>query len=313
MLIDFLWSLQNPAHRDLAYLLASPSLLDDTMDISVISSAEWWEWFLAAKDWIAADDRAPATLNQLVNTQRRHKLGLYAEDLFLYYLETASPYEVIAHDLQSFIGTRSIGAFDFLLRSPCGRIEHWEMAIKYFVQYTPSTSWKDFIGPGGTDSLQRKMNKMLKRQILLGDRPEAQADLQKKGYPLPELKRIVSVGKLFRAHHQPYVSPIHGAPEQPTGSWTHKTTFLQYLSDNPHKRWVIRQHPQWIAPTLLSYAQDSMSHKEVAHFLHDQQKYVMLSELKNVEHGWQEQKRWFVMPDSWERLDQGQNITDKGK
>ena len=302
MLIDFLWSLNNPAHRDLAYLIASPSLLQDTMDISVVSSQEWWEWFLAAKDWMAADDQNPENLNQSINTQRQYKLGLYAEDLVLYYLRNASPYELIAHDLQSFIGKRSIGAFDFIVRAPCGQIEHWEMAIKYFVQHTATNQWSDFIGPGGKDSLQRKMDKMLKRQILLGDRPEAQEGLQQKGIPLPTHKRILSLGKLFKAHHHSYVHPLHGDPTQPTGRWTKQSLFFEYLSQHPDRRWHHRKHPRWIAPTLLSTTESSMESHTLKTWLTEQKQHIMLSELKEVRQGWQECERWFVMPNTWKKL-----------
>ena len=271
--------------------------------IPAISSEEWWDWFVSSMDAIKRDDQTPENLNELIDTQRRYKLGLYAEDLFLYYLEHFSPYEILAHDMQVFIEKRSIGAFDFIVRAEDGIIEHWEMAIKYFVQYLPSADWINFIGPGGKDSLHRKMNKMLGRQILLGDRPPAQKGLIQNGIPLPQKKRIVSVGKLFSHFGTEFISPVDGDPNQPTGYWAFLHQFIEYVQKNTQYLWAYRKHPYWIAPTLSNNEHELMNHHEVLEFVREQEKHVMLSELKKTKNGWEECQRWFVMPNNWKRVE----------
>jgi hypothetical protein len=307
MIMDFLWSLKNKAHRDLSYLLASPSLLMNTGSVPPISSQEWMTWFENAKDAIAEDDQHPDTLNQFVDTPRQYKLGLYAEDLFFYYLQNFSDYEVLVHDMQVFIGKRSIGAFDFIVRAPDGGIEHWEMAIKYFVQHTPDPDWSHFIGPGGRDSLQRKMNKMLKRQILLGDRPESQEGLREKGIPIPERKKIVSMGQLFGKFGVPFVPPHGGDPQQPTGMWIFIEKFLSYLKGSPERRWVYRKHPDWITPALCKTKEESMNADQTEEFLQKQEKHIMLCEMIPVPQGWQECQRWFIMPTDWKKVEENKS------
>ena len=300
-MFDFLWSLESHVHRDLAFLLASPSLLRNTEVVPAITSQEWMAWFLDAKDAIVEDAQKPQRLEQFVDTPRQYKLGLYAEDLFLYYLHHFSPYEVLAHDIQVFDGKRSIGAFDFIIRMPTGQIEHWEMAIKYFVQYTPSPEWSEFIGPGGRDSLQRKMNKMLNRQILLGDNPLAQEGLRKRGIPIPTRKRIISVGKLFAQYRSNFIPPHEGDPQQPTGVWCKQDVFWKYQQQHPQSRWVFRKHPRWIGPSLCAKKEESMNAEEAWEFVERQEKHVMFSELREVSQGWQEEQRWFVMPPKWKK------------
>ena len=140
-LLPFLWQLKSSVHRDLAWLLASPSLLAPSHDVPAISSDEWWTMFFNAFDWLLHEDQNPEHLLRFVDTPRKYKLGLYAEDLMLYYLRNGSPYTVLAHDLQVFQEKRSIGAFDFIVRTPNNTVEHWEMAIKYYLQYEPSPDW----------------------------------------------------------------------------------------------------------------------------------------------------------------------------
>ena len=301
--MNFMWSLNNQAHRDLSFLIASPSLLGNTEIVPAISSQEWWDWFLMSMDAIKEDDKTPEKLNEFVHTQRQYKLGLYAEDLFIYFLKHFSEYEVLVHDMQVFIEKRSIGAFDFILRAKDGTIEHWEMAIKYFVQHTASSDWNHFIGPGGKDSLYRKMNKMLGRQILLGDHPAAKQGLLQKGIPYPQKKRIVSVGKLFEQLDTPFVHPHDGDPNQPTGCWTFLSRFLLYLPHVPQTKWAYRKHPYWIAPLLRSNDDELMNAHQLEDFLHNQEKHVMLSELRKTEKGWEEYQRWFVMPNNWKKVE----------
>ncbi|MAA78181.1 MAG: hypothetical protein CL916_02895 [Deltaproteobacteria bacterium] len=303
LLVNFLWSVKNQAHRDLSFLIASPSLLKNTATVPAISSTEWWNLFVSSMDAIKKDDSSPQRLNDFVDTQRQYKLGLYAEDLFLYFLDNFSEYEILVHDMQVFIDKRSIGAFDFIVKAKDGTIEHWEMAIKYFVQYRPSPSWIDFIGPGGKDSLYRKMNKMLGRQILLGDRIPAQEGLVKKGIPLPQKKRIVSMGKLFSHFGTQFIPPVDGDPNQPTGCWAFLHQFVEYIKNDKEHRWAYRKHPYWIAPILTKNEDELMNQKEVSIFVEEQEKHVMLSELKKTKKGWEECQRWFVMPNNWKKVE----------
>lgn len=301
--MDYLWSLNNQAHRDLSFLIASPSLLDNTPLVPAISSQEWWDWFIETKDAIKIDSACPQNLNEFVDTQRKYKLGLYAEDLFLYFLKHFSDYKILTHDMQVFIEKRSIGAFDFIVQAKDGTVEHWEMAIKYFVQHTPSADWIHFIGPGGKDSLHRKMNKMLGRQILLGDHPAAQEGLKNKNIPPPQKKRIVSVGKLFEKFETPFVAPHDGDSLQPTGCWSFLERFIQYLKNTPTRRWAHRKHPFWVAPLLIENCDELMDVQHVKVFLHTQEKHTMLSEMIETPNGWEECQRWFVMPNNWKKVE----------
>ena len=145
---------------------------------------------------------------------------------------------------------------------------------------------------------------MLGRQILLGDKKPAQEGLIKNGIPRPKRKRIVSVGKLFSHIDTPFIHPIDGDPNQPTGCWAFLHQFLKYLKEARTHRWAYRKHPHWIAPLLTKTEDLLMKYEEVYSFVENQDKYIMLSELEKTKNGWEECKRWFVMPNNWKKVEE---------
>ena len=301
-LYPYLRQLNSSLHRDLAWLIASPSLLAPSKEVPTVSSQEWWSLFKEAFDWIKQEDQNPQRLQTFIDTPRQFKLGLYAEDLMLYYLRYGSPFEVLAHDLQVFNKKRSIGAFDFILKNPNGSIEHWEMAIKYYLQYKPSTKWIDFVGPAGKDTLQRKMDKMLKRQMLLGHTQDAKHTLAQKNIPLPQTQKVISVGRLFGAWGRDFTLPLSGDPQQPTGLWIYKKDLMQLLQEKERSRWCIRIHPNWLSPLFGAQAKGALSSKELSAFVIHLSHHIMLSELQKDDWGWKETQRWIVVPDYWKRI-----------
>ncbi|MEC7988127.1 MAG: DUF1853 family protein [Myxococcota bacterium] len=301
-LLPYLWQLRSSIHRDLAWLIASPSLLAPSRNLPVISSEEWWSMFLDAFAWIQYEDQNPDSLARFIDTPRQYKLGLYAEDLMLYYLEQASPYTVLAHDLQIFQHKRSIGAFDFIIKTPKGTIEHWEMAIKYFLQYEPIPDWSAFVGPGGRDTLRRKMDKILCRQILLGDTPEAKKQLHTLGIPHPQSKRVVSVGKLFGQWNSPWSQAHSGDSQQPTGKWIFQKDLRALLVQKSSSRWKILLHPKWLAPIIGIKSDSFLCSATLRSILETLTHHMMLAELHEGERGWEEHTRWMVVPNHWTKI-----------
>lgn len=306
---EFLWSLQSPVHRDMAWLVASPSLLSSTENMAVISSQEYTDWFEASKDWIQDEDRLSFYLQDKVNTPRQYKLGLYAEDLILHFFEAHPFYELLIHDLQIFqdlpVGRHCLGAMDFIVRSKkTNEIEHWEMAIKYFLQLQPSTDWLDFVGPSGKDSMHRKLNKMLGRQLPLSLRPETIVRLEELGLPPPTKRRIMSKGRFFQQWNVAFEAPEGIDQNQPTGTWIRSKDFIQQFIFSP-KRWKIRRHPRWIAPYLTVNEAELLTTEQVLEAPLERERFLMLSEMVPCEKGWQEAYRWILVVDDWGRIEGG--------
>ena len=290
--------------NDLAWLIRSPSLFSPSEKVPCVSSPEYSQWFQSCSEWLLHPEFDVNDLWSFVNTRRRHKLGLYAEDLMRYFLLKSPHFELLAHDLQIFENKESVGAVDFIVRTPDGTVEHWEMAMKYFLQYTPSAEWTAFIGPDGNDTLQRKMGKMLDRQLQLCKRPSAIEQLSQKGIPVPTKHRILSLGRFFKAWNRDFVAPQSGDPNQPTGTWIRQNQFTEY-SKTQKKKWKIRQHPDWLAPFVTKNPNEIMDAMEIQAWLHQTLKkktdYAMLSEMEFRKNRWQESHRWIVVAERWEK------------
>ena len=296
---DYYWSLPHPAHRDLAYLLNAPCLLTDCDEFSVVPSSQFLAWFNEAKDWILQDAiESPHKLLDFVNTPRQYKLGLYSEDLFLYFLEHQTQFKLLLHDQQVFQGKQCIGSMDFIIETPDGTVEHWEMAIKYFMQRCSSTNWIDFVGPSHVDSMERKLTKMVGRQLLLSDKPETHALLTELGIPIPTQKRVISVGRFQAPYDMDFVRPKGCDPLQPQAHWIRREVFTE-LFENTDTLWKIRPHPWWIAPYLTTDESELINTQTVLESPMEKDRFLMLSEMEKVPQGWQEKHRWVLVVDNW--------------
>lgn len=313
---EFFWSLESPVHRDLAWLIYSPSLLKTTDDMSVISSEEYVDWFDASKEWIKSEDELAFYLQEKVNTPRQYKLGLYAEDLLLHFFETHPFYELLVHDLQIFqekikegakAGNKEklcIGAMDFVVRSKeTAEVEHWEMAIKYYLQFQPSSDWIDFVGPSGKDSMQRKLSKMLGKQLPLSLRPETISRLEELGIPAPTKHRILSKGRFFQQWGTNFEAPEGVDFHQPAGTWIRSKDFVQQFIFS-QKRWKIRRHPSWIAPYITVDESELLRTEQVLEAPFERERFLMLSEMVPCTKGWQEEHRWVLVVDDWGRIEE---------
>ena len=66
-----MFSLQNKAHRDLAWLLYSPSLFETGPIVPAINSMQKQRWFEEAWSWLVQEDQSPAALESFVDTPRK--------------------------------------------------------------------------------------------------------------------------------------------------------------------------------------------------------------------------------------------------
>ena len=280
---------------DLRWVLTSPPLLKaqaghDVIDTDTVFRAIEAEDIAHFKAWLSG-----------LESRRRIRLGLYFEDLILYAIQHLSDYELLAHDLQIFNGTQTLGAFDFIVSAPDGEIEHWEAAVKFFLQSEPTADWNAWIGPNGRDSLHRKMTKMLGRQIHLSDRPEAQKTLAELDILPPTRKRILSKGILF----QPYLNPdwpIAQAahPEQPKGHWIRVMDFLRHLEETEcTSDWKVRLRPDWMACVTEQSTEQLYTTAQLKGLLHGHTRAIMLSEMHPHKSYFQEVRRWFVISETW--------------
>ena len=93
---------------------------------------------------------------------------------------------------------RTLGEFDLIVRNE-NFIEHWEIAVKFFLGIGDRKNIGHWIGPNPRDTLERKLDSLENRQIRLGDNPDAKRILEQKDIKI-DSRRIIFKGRLFHPY-----------------------------------------------------------------------------------------------------------------
>jgi hypothetical protein len=295
-------TLKHPSVRALAWLLDAPDLLE--------ASAERWGGKIASlsataaddsRNWLLELDRAPAELDAFLGVHRFTRLGRYAEHLLAWYFRHQG--SLFAHGLQVRAGKEdTVGEFDFLLKQGDGLV-HWEFATKFYLLNSDDPSLAAvqqadyFIGPNLSDTLGRKMRKILDRQLVLGNHPAAQPLLPQ---PLSNAQALVKGWLFYRRGDVPDVQKVGISAQHCHGWWC----TLQELGEHVIEAGAILPRIAWMAPARLpadqgwrlKELQASLTHQ----FAQDRMP-VMVAVLRRDQDEWVEIDRGFVVPDEWQQ------------
>ncbi len=293
-------TLKNPHVRALAWLLDAPDLLD--------AGAERWQHKIASlpasaaddsRAWLLQLDEDTAALDAYLGVHRLTRLGRYAENLLAWYFDYRGL--LVAHGLQVRAGKEdTVGEFDFLLRQGDALV-HWEFATKFYLLYSEDPALAAvqqadyFVGPNLSDTLGRKIRKILERQLLLGTHPAAQALLPQ---PLSGAQALVKGWLFYRRSEVPDLSSVGVSPQHCHGWWC----TLRELSEHVGEAGAIIPRIAWLAPARLPLQQGlGLTQLESAlrqQFAHDSMP-VMVAVLRRESDEWIEVERGFVVPDQW--------------
>ncbi len=232
--------LKNPHVRDLAWAGFGPTLLK-TADIQG-AGLRWssdWETLLADLD------RKPEPLLQFLGDTLSGRLGIYYERLWHYLLERDPDVEVIARNLPVREARQTLGEFDCIYYCHRRRRHvHLELAVKLYLAVPATGYW---LGPGGKDRLDLKLDHLLRKQIQLGQQPAAQQTLAAHG--IGELTTAIDLkGYLFNASSA-LPLPAGYNPEVAMESWYTLEEFgaLPPLPGD-WLGWKMLPRKHWLAP-----------------------------------------------------------------
>jgi hypothetical protein len=278
--------LSNPHVRALAWLLDAPDLLDP--------AAPHWQGRIASlgpmpqatAGWLAALESDPSPLTAALGDKHYSRLGLYAEKLMAFYF--AEQGQLHAHGLQVRADrTDTIGEFDFLLREGADLV-HIEFATKFYLLDANATGadFNGLIGPNLADTLGAKMRKIFEKQLSLADHPAARALLPQ---PVARAQALVK-GWLF---YPDGVPPMAGISQPHChGFWMTQAQ----AAGLPEQQYAIMPRLQWLAPLKTDAG---IGKAELLAALHDAAAPVMVAALQRVGEYLVEERRGFVVPDSW--------------
>ena len=168
---------RRPYVRDLAYVLSCPNVLTQWLDFTphqnthtvAVHSAQFWQaQFETYEQRLTELDTTAAyqyLTRYLLKRPSPNRLGFHFEGLLSFWLEDGfarklHPYETLASNVQLYNGKQTTGELDLILYNHAEQlVEHWELAIKFFMGSTPfePVNW---VGINSNDNLQRKMTHM---------------------------------------------------------------------------------------------------------------------------------------------------------
>ena len=165
---------QHPLVRQLAFAVGSPNLLSQLPDeLEVVHAFElhdtqtWQQHLQNYYPRLEYLDQHPEALQQFVQQLKSTRLGLRFEMLIWFWLldDAYHPYQLLGHSIQKIEGAKTLGELDFLLlNTDTGLIEHWEVALKYYLAEA-DFSLPNWYGLNRTDTLIRKMKHFTQKQF----------------------------------------------------------------------------------------------------------------------------------------------------
>ena len=284
----------NPIARDLWWVASSPDLMRDVPRFPQLDEVE-------------AEARANAILLQVrklddLSTEAAAaevgvegwRVGLYFEALVAYWLRHLPGWSLLATNHPVREEKRTLGAFDFIVQSTAGEVEHWEVAVKFYLLRGDAAQWRSWIGPNQRDRLDKKLNRMRDHQLRLSRRDVGLQALESLGVSGVNRHVAMVKGCFFTEWGAPSAAPEYARCEA-EGRWVEMTKLVALGEAFPSSRWVRRDKPYWLAPLRCPVFADDQGH------LPDEvRRPEMWSRLEPRSDGeWHEVQRWFFVPEGW--------------
>ena len=204
--------------RDLSWSIQSPPLVAGLDDESRVIYPDT-DWF--AEQSVRSDVLPDAP-------PERFRLGIHFEKIFQHWLEHHKHHELVAANLQVQLReankqSRTLGEFDLLVQLD-GKIEHWELAVKFYINVSSPDRADRWFGPDPKDTLGSKMSRMQTHQLALGEHTAAKAKLEEMGIKLDGVRSIVK-GRLYHPFQTQDLehAPLSGDTLPPIANPNHLT------------------------------------------------------------------------------------------
>lgn len=232
---------KTPIVRQLAFCIASQTLLNHIPpDLEIKHSFEfhqqhiWQTYYHAYKSRLLKLDQEPKELVEFLARLKSTRLGLRFENLLWFWLQDEGyhPYKLLGHSIQKISGSTTLGEIDFLLlNQQTQEIEHWEVALKYYLG-EGELQLSDWFGLNREDHLKRKLQHFTERQFQFSKVDD---------YPI-QRKFVVLKGQL-------YLPDNHDLCSLP--DWINTARRLgQWGYTIPSSAYFRLQRQEWICPNL---------------------------------------------------------------
>ena len=239
-------------------------------------------------DWSLATDQIDANrLVTFVEERTEHRVGHYFENLIHFWLKHIRGVEIIAHRQPVRDEERTLGELDFVFRDEAGRLNHWEVAVKFYLQTTSNDGHPKYLGPNTNDSLERKLERMRNHQLPLSGRI----------YNDVEIRQAFVKGWLFQPTGIDLALDVEMLnPGHLRGGWMHageidgKGGF-----DGRAQAFSVMKKPFWLTPERPYRSMDEFADCARDHFA----KRTTAMHVALFDEAREETRRLFVVRDGW--------------
>ncbi len=293
-LTDLPLRLREPAVRDLAWTLCAPPLLAQppAPQRHPLIASSWATYPARLADWLLTLERDSQPLQAWLARRPVRRLGLYYEHLWQFALQAAPGVELLGANLPVRTAGQTLGELDLLLRDADG-VHHLELAIKlYLGQPRQDADQAHWIGPGGHDRLDLKLDHLCRHQLPLPTTSAARQVLAELTQA-PIQSALWLAGYLFYPLDTDCPAPIGQHPAHLRGRWLHARDWPAFTEQAPPGPWVVLPRAAWLAPARL----DTRPDNPLTDIPGQAQLRVRLSQA--ADGSWQEAERVFVVDDNW--------------
>lgn len=231
--------------RDLAWALRSPPLLRTPAGEEQVRwlDEDWCERaYQAYAPRLAELDHNPAALLAHLQEKTDKRLGSQFEALLEFWLADPANgrYRLLAHGLPIRSGKQTLGELDFVVQElASGEIEHWEVAIRFYLGTQPDHEQSSWIGIDPSDRLDLKVGRLRQHQLPMSQTVAGLAALAELGIHKHRSACLLK-GRLFYplgvdvADWQPQdANPGHGR------GWWLPIDALAHLPQPPELSWAL--------------------------------------------------------------------------
>ena len=186
-------------------------------------------------------DQKPSEVDEHFQSLRHMPMGKYFEQLVIFILEKDERYEIILQNHQIVEEKTTVGEIDLIVRDTVSsQLEHWEIALKFYLQSTPSSEQNVMLGPNAKDNLARKIKKLTEHQMTLSEHPQIEQLI--KGQPIE--RKLFIKGQFFYHLNNKTIVPLGSNPLHDSGLWCFHSEIEKILDDS--LKWTIVDKPDWI-------------------------------------------------------------------
>ena len=271
--------------RDLQWALESPSLL--SLNACSLKPPKQTQW----------EAYQPQLLNFL-DTRTSHRVGRYFENLVQFGIEQINGFKLIAQNEQIVERGQTRGEIDFVFQSSETELYHCETAVKFYLFHSSETSMgSHFIGPNTSDTLERKIDRLVNWQLPLGTSL------------FPALKHQIAHVKGIIFYHPdqspPHSLPEHLSPKHLRGTWIKHCEWDAFAHSSGYRQFKILRKPYWLGSQILQsdsaieiLSTASLKAQLAQHF--DQTEHsLMISAFDSDQMSNEECERLFIVADHW--------------